>query len=173
MALVAKGTDVRPRARPTNWRVYFARTWPLYAMLVLPLLHLALFHYYPMYGVVIAFQNFNPGLGFTRSPWVGLDNFRYIFTNPDFKTVLWNSLFIAVAKLISVQVVAVSVALLLNEVRNLLFKRTVQTVIYLPHFLSWIVLGGILIDLVAANGIVNRFLGLFGFEPILFLGSNL
>ncbi len=70
-----------------QWRTYLARTWPLYAMLVLPLIQVVLFHYYPMYGVVIAFQNFNPGKGFTGSPWVGLENFRYLFTNPDFKTV--------------------------------------------------------------------------------------
>src|SRR5262245_47428133 len=173
MAIAERTTQVAP-ARRTNWRVYFARSWPLYAMLVLPLIQLALFHYYPMYGVIIAFQNFNPGLGFTGSPWVGLENFRYIFSNPDFKTVLWNSFFIAVTKLVSLQVLAVSLALLLNEVRLTFFKRIVQTVIYLPHFLSWIVLGGILVDLLGANGLVNRSLGsLFGVEPVLFFGSNL
>ena len=161
-------------ARRTHWRTYLARTWPLYVMLALPMLQLALFHYYPMYGIIIAFQNFNPGLGFSGSPWVGLENFRYIFTNPDFKTVLWNSFFIAVTKLVTLQIVAVSLALLLNEVRVTFFKRTVQTVLYLPHFLSWIVLGGILVDLLGANGLVNRFLSsAFGLEPILFFGSNL
>jgi putative aldouronate transport system permease protein len=171
MALVERGTQVAP-ARRTNWRIYLARAWPLYAMLVLPLLQLALFHYYPMYGVIVAFQNFNPGLGFTRSPWVGLANFRYLFSNPDFKNVLWNSFFIAIAKLVSLQVVAVSLALLLNEARSLIFKRSVQTVVYLPHFLSWIVLGGILIDLLSANGLLNRSLGTLGLGPFLFLGSN-
>ena len=167
--LAARRTPAMGR---TQWRTYLARTWPLYAMLVLPLVQVALFHYYPMYGVVIAFQNFNPGKGFTGSPWVGLENFRYLFTNPDFKTVLSNSLIIALAKLITLQVFAVSLALLLNEARHMLFKRTVQTVIYLPHFLSWIVLGGILVDLLASNGLVNRALGVLGIEPILFLGSN-
>jgi putative aldouronate transport system permease protein len=171
MAIAERTTQVAP-ARRTNWLIYFARTWPLYAMLVLPLIQLALFHYYPMYGVIVAFQNFNPGLGFIRSPWVGLSNFRYLFLNPDFKTVLWNSLFIAVAKLVTLQVVSVSLALLLNEARSLIFKRTVQTVVYLPHFLSWIVLGGILVDLLAANGLVNRSLSMLGVPPILFLGSN-
>ena len=141
-------------------------------MLVPPLIVLALFHYYPMYGVVIAFQNFNPGLGFAGSPWVGLENFRYIFTNPDFTNVLTNSFIIAVSKLITLQVVAVSLALLLNEIRSMVFKRTVQTVIYLPHFLSWIVLGGILIDMLSTTGLVNRGLSTLGFQPILFLGSN-
>lgn len=159
-------------ARRTHWRSYLGRTWPLYAMLVLPLIQLAVFHYYPMYGVVIAFQNFNPGLGFTGSPWVGLENFRYVFTNPDFINVLTNSFVIAVAKLLSLQLVAISLALLLNEVRLMAFKRTIQTVIYLPHFLSWIVLGGILIDMLSTTGLVNRGLGVVGGDPILFLGSN-
>jgi putative aldouronate transport system permease protein len=174
MQIVEKGVQVRPGSavRRTSWRTYFSRTWPLYAMLALPLIQLALFHYYPMYGVVIAFQNFNPGKGFTGSPWVGLENFRYLFTNPDFKNVLSNSLIIAISKLITLQVVAISLALMLNEARLMVFKRTVQTVVYLPHFLSWIVLGGILVDLLSANGLVNRALGVVGSEPVLFLGSN-
>ncbi len=158
-----------PRSKLRN---YLARTWPLYAMLVLPVIQLTLFHYYPMYGVVIAFQNFNPGLGFTNSPWVGWANFEYIFSDPDFKTVLWNSLVIAVAKIVTLQLTAVSLALLLNEIRSNFFKRTVQTVIYLPHFLSWIVLGGILIDMLSTTGLVNRGLSSLGIRPILFLGSN-
>lgn len=173
MDLAKKTSQVPAQVQRAHWRTYLGRTWPLYAMLVLPMLQLALFHYYPMYGVIIAFQNFNPGLGFSGSPWVGLENFRYIFTNPDFKTVLWNSFIIAAGKLISLQILAVGLAILLNEVRLSLFKRTLQTIIYLPHFLSWIVLGGILVDLLASSGLANRALGVLGIEPILFLGSNL
>jgi putative aldouronate transport system permease protein len=158
--------------RRAKWRRELARTWPLYVMMVPPLIQLAVFHYYPMYGVVIAFQNFNPGLGFTRSPWIGLANFEYIFSNPDFKNVLANSFIIAVTKLVTLQVLAVALALLLNEIRNVFFKRTVQTVIYLPHFLSWIVLGGILLDILSTTGMINRSLTALGFDPILFLGSN-
>ena len=158
--------------RRAKWRRYLARTWPLYLMMVPPLIQLAVFHYYPMYGVVIAFQNFNPGLGFMRSPWVGLANFEYVFANPDFKNVLANSLIIAVTKLVTLQALAVALALLLNEVRNVFFKRTVQTVIYLPHFLSWIVLGGILLDILSTTGMINRGLTALGLQPVLFLGSN-
>ncbi|MCB0128500.1 MAG: sugar ABC transporter permease [Caldilineaceae bacterium] len=174
MEITANRTATPPVAvgQRKNWRIYWRRTWPLYAMLLLPLIQLALFHYYPMYGVVIAFQKFNPGLGFSGSPWVGLANFRDIFANPDFKTVLTNSFVIAIMKIVTLQLIAVSLALMLNEVRLTFFKRTVQTVIYLPHFLSWIVLGGILIDLLAATGLVNRGLMNVGMEPILFLGSN-
>lgn len=151
---------------------YLARSWPLYVMLVPALVILALFHYYPMYGVVIAFQDFNPGLGFTRSPWVGLDNFKYVFSLPDFKQIFWNTLVIAVSKIVLLQLSAVVLALMLNEVRSVLLKRSVQTIVYLPHFLSWVVLGGILLDILAPGGIVGQFVKLLGLEPILFLGSN-
>jgi len=165
---VVDGAAVR-RAKIRN---YLARAWPLYVMMTLPVIHLALFHYYPMYGVVIAFQDFNPGLGFGGSPWVGLKHFKFIFSNPDFKSVLVNSFVIAVSKITTLQFMAVSLALLLNEIRSMPFKRTVQTVIYLPHFLSWIVLGGILLDLLSTSGMINRAIEFAGFDPILFLGSN-
>ena len=159
-------------AKRARIRNYLSRAWPLYVMMVLPIIQLALFHYYPMYGVVIAFQDFNPGLGFGGSPWVGVKHFEFIFANPDFKNVLSNSFIIAVAKIATLQFMAVSLALLLNEIRSMIFKRTVQTVIYLPHFLSWIVLGGILLDLLSTSGMVNRAIEYVGFDPILFLGSN-
>ena len=168
--------DLRPVEEATAKRVrirnYLLRSWPLYVMMVLPVIQLALFHYYPMYGVVIAFQDFNPGLGFGGSPWVGLKHFRFIFANPNSTNVLANSFIIAVAKISTLQVMAVSLALLLNEIRSMIFKRTVQTVIYLPHFLSWIVLGGILLDLLSTSGMINRAIEYVGFDPILFLGSN-
>ena len=159
-------------AKRVRIRNYLLRAWPLYVMMVLPVIQLALFHYYPMYGVVIAFQDFNPGLGFGGSPWVGLKHFKFIFANPDFTNVLANSFIIAVAKITTLQFMAVSLALLLNEIRSMIFKRTVQTVIYLPHFLSWIVLGGILLDLLSTSGMINRAIEFLGFDPILFLGSN-
>jgi putative aldouronate transport system permease protein len=158
--------------RQVKWRTYLARSWPLYVMVLIPLVQLAIFHYLPMYGVIIAFQDYNPGLGFAQSPWVGFKHFEYIFTNPGFLNVLSNTLIISLGKIITVQAVAITLALLLNEVRLTLFKRSIQTIVYLPHFLSWIVLGGILIDMLGTTGLVNRALGMVGIEPILFLGSN-
>ncbi len=152
--------------------IYLSRNWPLYVMMLPALVVLALFHYYPMYGIIIAFQDFNPGLGFAGSPWVGLQNFEFLLALPDIRQVFLNTLVIAVGKIVSVQVSAIVLALLLNEVRSTLFKRTVQTFVYLPHFLSWIVLGGILLDILGAQGLVNQSLGSFGIRPILFLGSN-
>lgn len=151
---------------------YLARNWPLYAMMSPALIVLALFHYYPMYGVIIAFQDFNPGLGFAQSPWVGLQNFEFMLALPDFGQIFWNTLVISVGKIVSVQVVAIIFALMLNEIRSVFFKRTIQTFVYLPHFLSWIVLGGILFDILSAQGLVNQTLGALGIKPILFLGSN-
>ncbi|MCC7209333.1 MAG: sugar ABC transporter permease, partial [Anaerolineae bacterium] len=153
-------------------RPYLARTWPLYVMFLPGLLALIVFHYYPMYGLVAAFQKYNPGLGFERSPWVGWANFERVFAQPAFWSILSNTVIIAVGKILSVQGFAIAFALLLNEVRLLFFKRTIQTLVYLPYFLSWIVLGGILVDMLGADGIVNDFLGLFNVGPLLFLGDN-
>jgi putative aldouronate transport system permease protein len=173
MTIAEAGRAAR-RVSRTRTLNYLARTWPLYAMLVPGLVVAAIFHYYPMYGVVIAFQDFNPGLGFIESPWVGLKHFRYILTmNPDFYSILRNTIVIASLKIVTMQVAAISLALLLNEARSSLFKRSVQTVVYLPHFLSWIVLGGIVLDMVASNGLITRTLKSVGIEdPPMFLGSN-
>jgi putative aldouronate transport system permease protein len=129
--------------------------------------------YVPMFGIVMAFQKFVPAKGILRSKFVGLDNFKYILAMPDTFQVLFNTVYISLMKIVLGIVIPVVVALLLNEVRNMTFKRSIQTVIYLPHFLSWIVLSGILIDILSpSSGIVNSFLGMFGIEPVFFLGDE-
>lgn len=169
---VAVAEKVAPRISRAKVWSYLVRTWPLYAMLLPGIVQLLIFHYYPMYGVVIAFQDFNPGLGFAKSPWVGFKHFERILSNPDFYNVLRNSFVIAVSKIVTMQASAIFLALLLNEVRFMLFKRTLQTVVYLPHFLSWVVLGGILIDMLSTNGIVAKAFTAVGLQPPFFLGSN-
>jgi len=131
-----------------------------------------IFMYVPMYGIIIAFQDFNPALGFSGSPWVGLKWFKFIFNTPDFKNIFWNTFIIATSKMIFLQVVPILFALMLNEVMNRPLKRIVQTITYLPHFLSWVIIGGIFIDILSTKGIINQFLGVFGIDPIFFLGSN-
>ena len=132
-----------------------------------------IYSYGPLAGIVIAFQKFMPAKGFFESPWIGLDNFRYVLDLPDSTRVLWNTIVIAFFKIVVGFIVPVTIALLLNEVRKELFKRTVQTMVYLPHFLSWIILGGVLIDILSpSSGIVNKVLVWFGIEPIFFLGDN-
>ena len=156
-----------------NFKQYMRRSWPLYAMLVPGIVFVLLFRYYPMYGVVIAFQDFSPAKrGFAASPWVGWENFEFLFSLPEFGKIFGNTIVIAVAKIVADQVGAIILALLLNEARRVFFRRTIQTMIYLPHFLSWIVLGGILLDILSAGGILNQAIKTIGFEPQLFLGSN-
>lgn len=146
---------------------------PLHVMLLPGVLLTLIFSYIPIAGIAIAFQKFQPAKGIFHSKWVGWDNFQYMLDMPNFSSVLWNTVFIAVMKIVAGLVIPIVVALLLNEVAGAWFKRTVQTIIYFPHFLSWVILGGIMIDVLSpANGIVNQFLGLFGIEPIFFLGNE-
>nr|WP_192894660.1 ABC transporter permease subunit [Paenibacillus contaminans] len=147
--------------------------WPLHAMILPGFLIVLIYSYGPMFGLMIAFKKFMPSKGIWGSPWVGWDNFQFILSLPDTSQIIRNTIIIAVMKMIAGLVVPITISLLLNEVRKALFKRTIQTLIYLPHFLSWIILGGILIDLLSpSQGIVNKVLGLFGVEPIFFLGDN-
>ena len=155
-----------------TFKQYMKRAWPLYVMIVPGVIFVLLFRYYPMYGVVIAFQDFSPAKGFANSPWIGWENFEFLFSLPEFSRIFGNTLIISVAKIVADQVGAIILALLLNEARRLVFRRTIQTMIYLPHFLSWIVLGGILLDILSAGGILNQAIRALGFEPQLWLGSN-
>lgn len=151
---------------------YFKRKWQLYAMMLLPAFVVLLFNYVPLYGLVIAFKDFNPGQGMLNSPWVGMKWFKTAWAMPDFSGIVWNTFIIAVGKIVFGQIAAILFALLLNEVSNPIYKRTVQTITYFPHFLSWVIIGGIFTDMLSTTGVINQFLGLFGIEPIFFLGSN-
>ncbi|OAB45790.1 ABC transporter permease [Paenibacillus antarcticus] len=149
------------------------KDWKFHLMLLPSLVFLVIFNFIPMGGVVMAFQNYKPWLGLTGSEWVGLDNFRYLFEREDSLQVIWNTLIIAVFKLMFNLGVPFVFSILLNELRKMVFKRFVQTLVYLPHFLSWVILGGILIDILSTDGgIVNRALGVVGIEPIFFLGNG-
>lgn len=151
----------------------FKRNIPLHLMILPGLILVIIFSYLPMAGLVIAFQNFSPIGGFRNITWTGWDNFRYLFEIPGFNQVLWNTVFISVMKIIAGLTIPVIAALLLNEVRVRFFKRTIQTIIYMPHFFSWVVLAGIIVDVLSpSSGIVNLILKTFGLEPIQFLASN-
>ncbi len=126
-----------------------------------------------MIGIVIAFQRFLPGKGLFGSPWIGLDNFRFMFQMPTIWQVVGKHDPIAGMKIIAGIIVPVTVALMLNDVGSRPFKRSVQTIIYLPHFLSWVILSGILIDILSpSEGIVNQLLELLGLETVFFLGDD-
>lgn len=142
-------------------------------MLLPGIIIVLIYQYGPMFGLTIAFQNFIPTRGIFGSDFVGLDNFRFVFSLPDIWQVLWNTFYIATMKVVAGLIAPIITALLLNELGKELFKRGVQTLIYLPHFLSWVILGGILIDILSpGDGIVNSFLGVFDIGPIYFLGDN-
>nr|WP_240548384.1 ABC transporter permease subunit [Paenibacillus lignilyticus] len=142
--------------------------------MVLPALVLCIiFNYIPLFGVIIAFEDYQPWLGITKSAWVGLEHFRTLFEYPDSKQVIWNTLIIASFKLVINLFVPIIFALLLNEVAKTYFKRILQTLVYLPHFLSWVILGGIMIDILSTDGgIVNRLIEAFGGKSIFFLGDG-
>lgn len=154
--------------------IRFKGELPLHLMLLPSVVLLLVFSYVPMGGIIIAFQKFNPARGlFGANPWIGLDNFKYIFSIPTIWTVFANTLYIAIAKIIIGTLVAIIVALLLNECRNKLFKHSVQTIVYFPYFISWIILAGILRDVLSpTNGIVNEIITMMGHNPIFFLGDN-
>ncbi|MDP4097159.1 ABC transporter permease subunit [Paenibacillus sp. P96] len=148
------------------------KTWPFHVMLLPAVIFLMIFSYIPMGGIIMAFQDYKPWLGFGGSEWIGLDNFRYLFERDDSVQVIWNTLIIAVLKMVFNLLVPFVFAILLNEIRQIGLQRSIQTLVYLPHFLSWVILGGILIDLLAADGFANRVLGMIGIDPIFFLGDN-
>lgn len=146
---------------------------PLHLMLMPSLAILAVYSYWPMAGIIIAFEKYIPTKGIFGSPWIGWRNFNYLFDLPDTERAIINTLLIASMKIALGLIVPMIIALLLNEVRKTAFKRTFQTLVYLPHFLSWVILGGILIDVLSpSHGIVNQILSMFGIKPIFFLGEN-
>jgi putative aldouronate transport system permease protein len=151
-------------------QVSLSMQWQYHVLLIPGLVVIFIFAYIPLYGVIIAFQNYKPALGF-RSPWVGLENFRFLFRQPNFVRTIWNTFYIAVIKIIGGIVVPVIVALLLNEVRNTKVKKGVQTLVYLPHFLSWVVLAGVFLDILAPEGIINQFLVGVGLQSVSFLSN--
>lgn len=155
-------------------RAKLIKELPLHLMILPGLIFIVLFSYIPMSGIVIAFQKFIPAKGlFGDQKWVGWDNFEYVMSLPSFTQVMWNTLFIASVKLILGLIIPIIFAILLNELKNQVIKRSIQTAIYLPYFLSWVVLGGILIDILSpSGGIVNWFLDMLGISKIFFLGDN-
>lgn len=146
--------------------------FPLHLMMLPAVILLAIFSYYPMFGNIMAFQNFKPGLGFFQSPWAGLKHFNTLFALPNITQVFYNTVFIATAKIFFGTISSIVLALLLNEVRSSAYRRIIQTVIYIPHFLSWVILGSIFTSMLASDGMINALISRLGGTPIFFLGDN-
>ncbi|MBT2764970.1 ABC transporter permease subunit [Paenibacillus sp. ISL-20] len=144
----------------------------LLLMLVPGMLYYLVFHYLPMYGVILAFKDFKITRGIIDSPWVGFEVFEKVFADGYFYTVLENTLVISVYKLVFGFPVPIFFALLLSEISSMRFKKVVQTVSYLPHFISWVVLAGVFFTMFSLEGPINTVMQWFGMEPILYLADD-
>jgi putative aldouronate transport system permease protein len=160
-------------AKRSRFSAKFGQDIHLHLMLLPAVALLLIYSYIPMFGNVMAFQKFNPSQGFLRSTWVGLENFRYVFALPDTLPAIRNTLVIAISKMAMGIIAPLIFALLLNELRNKYFRGTIQTIVNFPHFLSWVILSGILLDVLSpSEGIANAFIKLLGGTPIYFLGNK-
>ncbi len=151
---------LQPLKRESNWKRQIKRNKWLYVLVLPGFLYFVIFKYLPMWGIVIAFQDYQPFLGIRQSEWVGMENFTNFFSNPDFFRLLRNTLLLALYDLIFFFPAPIIIALLLNEIRVAFFKRTIQTLVYVPHFVSMVIIasityvfftpqGGVLYDLIA------------------------
>ncbi|MFB4321261.1 ABC transporter permease subunit [Priestia sp. BR_2] len=158
--------------RKKNFLYYIKRDGLLYFLLLLPMAYILIFKYAPIYGLVMAFQDYNIFEGIGGSEWVGLDVFRFIFEQDSFYRALKNTLVLNVLDLIAGFPAPILLAILLNEVRQAKFKKMTQTVLYLPHFLSWVIIGGMVYLMFSNGGMINNFLSSFGLERIEFLSQK-
>ena len=180
-------TRIYEATNRSNRYTWSVRQWPYrsrivretikmkyYYLMLLPIfIYFLLFHYKPMYGVIIAFKEYRYLDGIMGSPWVGLKHFSRIFSDPMFSRIFKNTLIISSLRILFEFPAPIIFALLLNEVYHVAFKRVTQTISYLPHFMSWVVLGGIIVELLSpSRGPINHLLGLFGIKPIYFLAET-
>jgi len=148
---------------------YFKHNKIFYIMMSPVLLYYLVFHYAPMFGIVIAFQRYSPIRGFANSPWVGWRNFIILFSSTDFPMIMRNTIILSLYRLFFGFPAPIILALLLNEVGSRLFKKTLQTISYMPHFLSWVITAGLVTVILELKGPLNQFLGLFGVQSQMFL----
>ncbi len=159
-------------SKQSFWQ-YFKGNKALYFFALPGLVYLIIFHYVPMYGIIIAFKDFSITKGLSGSPWVGFENFKYLFESKQFLTVFKNSIVFSIMRLIAGFPAPIILALLLNEVKHMRYKRTVQTISYIPHFISWVVVCGLVKNIVSptAEGIINAAIKALGGKPVQFLLS--
>lgn len=164
----------RTRSRKKGFFGKLGKQWQLLIMSLPMLIFVLIFNYGPMWGWITAFQDYKPKLGITGSKFVGLKNFQWLFGRADFLNSVRNTLAMSVINLVLGTIAAIVLAILLNEVMNTLFKRTVQTVTYLPHFLSMVIVVGMAQNIFASNGPINALLMNLGIikQPLFFLGES-
>ncbi|WP_373231084.1 ABC transporter permease [Cohnella sp.] len=153
-----------------SWNVYFRRYWQLYALLALPMVYFIIFKYGPMYGIQIAFKDFNFFQGIMGSEWIGLEAFREVFGMRDFYLTLRNTLMLNFLDLLVSFPAPLILAIMLYEMRTLWFKKLSQTILYIPHFISWVIIGGIVYQVFGTqSGMINNLITSMGFNAIPFL----
>ncbi|MEK8214713.1 MULTISPECIES: ABC transporter permease [unclassified Paenibacillus] len=150
----------------------FKQLWPFYLLAAPGILYFLTFHYVPMSGLILAFKDYSPFKGIMDSPWVGLANFRQFFGTPNFYILLKNTLVISLLNIVIYFPFTILLAIMLNELRMQLFKRVSQTIVYLPHFLSWVVIYGITISFFGPSGVINHYLEQWFNTDAMFLTSN-
>ncbi len=163
-----------PKRRENTWRKAWRDVWShrwLYVLLLPGLLFFAVYVYLPLAGSVIAFQDYSPFRGFIDSPWVGFKHFERLFTDPDVFRVLKNTIVLNILQLVIAFPVPIILAILINEVGHTFFKRTVQSIVYLPHFISWVIIVAIWYQLFGSRGLANQILVEVGMNRIGFLSD--
>ncbi|MCY4460985.1 MAG: ABC transporter permease subunit [Albidovulum sp.] len=167
----ADGASARPMQERLVWLAdHFKREWQIYVMLAPMIIWFLLFLYKPMYGLQIAFKDYSIFRGIVESPWVGLEHFETLFNNSQFLRAVKNTVIISALSLIFGFPVPIFLALMFNEILHALYRRTCQTIVYLPHFISTVIIAGIVITAFSPSaGIVNTIIGWIGIEPVYFL----
>ncbi|MGN7170756.1 ABC transporter permease [Paenibacillus cellulositrophicus] len=155
-----------------GWVRAIRMDWMLYLFLMPGVLYFIIFKYLPMYGVIIAFQDYTPFKGISGSEFVGFEHFRKFFEDSEFLIVLRNTLLISLYKLLFGFPVPILLALMLNEARVRWFNKTAQTLFYIPHFFSWVIFGGIVLQSLSSTGIINTIIEWFGGQPIIFMKES-
>jgi putative aldouronate transport system permease protein len=167
-----KSNDIKPPGSKKGFSYYLKRDFFLYLMLLFPIAYILIFKYGSMYGVLIAFKDYNIFKGINESPWNNFATFKEIFKMKDFYTAVRNTLMLNGLDLIAGFPAPILLALMINEVVSVKFKKISQTILYLPHFLSWVIIGGIVTQMFASTGMVNSVIKSIGFAAVPFLSEN-
>ena len=156
-----------------NWKIYLRNTWQLYVMMLIPIIWLICFKYKPMLYIVVAFKKYNIFKGIWESPWVGFKYFKEAFGSSEFWFAVKNTLILNIGDLIIGFPFPIFLALFLNELRSTGVRKMTQIVLYLPNFLSWVIIAGISTQLFSGNGLLNGVLGVFGLPTVPFLTNTI
>jgi putative aldouronate transport system permease protein len=172
MKIKNKTQNAYPSRKKKSIGVYLKNNYQLYLMLLLPCLYLILFKYKPMLGIIVAFKDYNIFKGVMDSPWIGMTHFNEAFSSKEFWLALRNTLVLNFGDILIGFPIPIILAVFLNEISNQFIKKSTQIILYLPHFLSWVIIAGIIQQMFSETGLVNTILNKAGIESINFLSSN-